>query len=566
MADEQEKILQLLLKFVVDKGGLDTAKAALADIEKSAEKTQVKLKKLPSSLDDAGKSAEKTAGKLDTVFGKFDKLGRVGMGLYGIGRTLADSNAKAIDGLEKDAEKLQDKIKTGLEKGLDVTSLRAELKGINADLKEAQGQLSYNLGIFMQQIGGAADATSDIAQIIETMISLKKGGTAAGAARSLGGLATAGRVGGGGLGGGVGAALGTLAAVAGGVVAGNAGYEAIKPKGAASSGTIWSQLGAMSAGGLAGIGAGAGALGLGAFEFATTGKTGIDPLREANKAANKVFLDTAKGLGLIEEPGKKAVAALKEIAKATAAVNPSDVLGIAIQRAAGQTGGVSLPTGGGITLGGAGGQRAAILRKNAMKAEQEEEKQLKDFQTSRNRIIRDARDEERRAERDYQRERKQSVQRFNLETKQNERGHQIDMQRMQQDNNRALTRFAQARDAVGYLQQFEAGRTEEQRAEQDFTTQQKQRQDNFNLQLSQEKQDFDATQAQRRQAASRQLDDLKASLSQETEIKKQGYNQALGHARDFASQMQGIFSGMGGGRSSIDRAVDRRISQTIGRR
>ena len=465
MADEQEKILKILLQYVTDKAGVSQAKAALADIEKSIDGTQGRLKGLTKLLDDdlvkgTGNWAKKM-NEVDLVGRKLEMLGR---------------------------------------------------------------QIGGTWGEALATIGGGLGSVADAADLLQGV-------------KGLGGLKGAGGIGG----------LGALGIGAAGLVGagvGVAGYEGLRAAGLAQKG------------------------GASTGQFASVAAYGVGSLFGTD-TAQKWFTSVATALDELPEPAKKATAAIKGMAQAAVAIPASaaDVLGIATQRAAGQTGGVSLPTGG-ITLGGAGGQRAAILRNNAMKAEEEESQQLNNAQTRRNRIIRDARDEERRAEQDYQRQRSEGMRKFNLSQQEQLAQFNLQMSQRQEKHNQQMTGLAQSRDAVGYLQEYENFQLSKKQEQENFDLGDSQREMNYITQLRADDENFKIQMAQRKQAASRQLDDLKATLLQEAEIQKSGYDKSLGHAREFASQLEGIFSRMGGGRggAGIDRAVDRRISQTIGRR
>lgn len=219
---------------------------------------------------------------------------------------------------------------------------------------------------------------------------------------------------------------------------------------------------------------------------------------------------------------------------------------------------VSLPTGGMRVTSLSGARRNAQLQnlKDIEKAEQASEDE-------RTKIIRAAKFEAEQAEKEYNLARKQAQEKFNQEAAQAQALHDTQMQRMTEDQDRALTQLAQNRDAIGYLQQWEAGRTQQARAEEDFSVQQDQRQEQFDLELAQEKEQFKLQQDQRQQAADRQLEDLKIQLDRETAAKKEAYSQSLSHANDFVNNMRSLFSQLSYG-NSLTSQINKQIGQTLG--
>lgn len=481
---------------------------------------------------------------------------------YSTDKASANQVKGALDDIDKGAKKAEQSVKR-LGDAVDQTarrggaSLKTLTKALDDDLArgasnakskmdevdlvgrklEALGrQVGGSWGDALTTIGGALGSIADSADLLQ---GLKGLGGLKGGLGGIGGLS----------------ALGIGAAGLAGAGLGVAGYEGLRAAGVAK--------------------------GASSGQFASVAAYEVGSLF-GEETAQKWFKSVAEAVGELPAPAEKATAAIKQMAAAAEQAAPKlDAFHTVGQVASGL--GVNLPDANTIqlnTFGGGGSSK-----------KMEELQKQRDFESDRLKLIRDSRDEELKAEADYNRERQQSIAKFNLDTRQLEKQHAVDMRRMREDANQRLNGLAIERDAVSYLQDWQASQTAQKRAEEDFGLGQGQRKKQFDLQMQQQQQDFDAMQAERRKQAGKQLDDLRAAMEAENEIRADGYNKAIGAARDFRGAMGDLFDSFtsarrnlssqsssnyyyvdGNGRQSgsnqndFNRRVDGRISRTIGSR
>lgn len=422
----------------------------------------------------------------------------------------------ALKDIEKSIDGTKDKLK-GLTKALDddlakgaknATGKMEALDKAGMALEKTGRLIGGTWGEALAGIGGGiGDVTAAIEQLKE-------------AKALLGGLGGAG--GAGGLG-----ALGVGAAGLLGVGAGAAGYEGLRALGIAKGASLG--------------------------QFASVAAYGAGKVF-GDDTAQKWFKSVAEALGELPAPAQKATQAIKGISQAAGAIDPNQIRYAAVQ----SNREVSLPTGGMRVTSLSGARRYAQSRQLKEISEAE-----KDFQFERAKIIRDARIEQEQAEKEHWRKMNQQVIKFNQEAEFEEENHNTAMKRMQEDQDRALNQLAQDRNAVGYLQQWDAGRTQQARAEEDFQTQQAQKRALFEEDLRQQQQDYLAEKDLRRQAADRQMEDLRIQLDRETAAKKEAYDQSLSHANDFVNNMRSLFSQLSYGHS-LTSQINKQIGQTLG--
>lgn len=147
-------------------------------------------------------------------------------------------------------------------------------------------------------------------------------------------------------------------------------------------------------------------------------------------------------------------------------------------------------------------------------------------------------DDEQREEAKYYRDRVKAAAKFGLEMLRMEQDHQVEMQRMQEDHGIRLRKLAEARDALGMVDEQESYEVERRRKEQDHQKEVGRRNEDYALQLAEQDQAFHDQRQQRADDRAQRLAELQAEFQAQAAERQKNYSKAaMEREKNFSDEL-----------------------------
>lgn len=552
-----ERVLKAILRFALDKQGLNATKQGAEDVEDALERVERQLMNVREAADALGSIGEVMAVTGAAMVAPFALAANSFVQYAG----RADVVSRQWMDNQRRLEESQRRVgRVAAQAILPVMDTLADLAEDAAGFAEKHPdaiKAILGIGGTLAAVGAAATTVAKAAQMFATVkggfIGLARlfgagGAAGGGAAAAGGGAAAGGAAAAGGL-----SALGVAGSIFGGLLAGGAGYQAIAT-------SKWGQ-----SQGLANL-----------QQYASVAAYGLGKLVGGTELANSWFVKVSGSLGAMDSATQAATEAALEAAKQRNDVGPErgPITEAAVDiyigyRKAVERAERDYEESRTEMITGYARQRASMaenyeraMAQTTRQYRRDEQRALEQFQKSRGKMLERFHKDEVRAEEEYYRQRQEAASRRSVETQRAEEDHQRRIEQMRQAYELRQLDAVAERDAAAYLSNQLSYEQERQQAEQEHQVSMQRNDQDYAAQLQEMEDAYQRQREQRAEQLAEQLAEQQENYEEQTLLRAEQYREQIASmAASHREQMAELDASEAEQLSSMQLAHQRELAE-----